>query len=469
MSTLSEYRVDESAIEALRRSFAGELIRPGDAEYDRRRKVWNGAIDRRPALIARCSSTRDVAAAIRCARRAGLATAVRSGGHSLPGLSVCDGGIVIDLSLMKDISVDPGARRARAEAGVLLGELDGATQASGLVVPAGIVSHTGLAGLTLGGGIGWTMRKFGLTIDQLLSADIVTADGEFVRASEAENADLFWGIRGGGGNFGIVTSLEFRLNPLGPMVLAGPVAWTMDRSPDVMRFYRDWIREVPDEVNTIVFHRRAPAIDMWPKELHGRHVVIVGFCYAGDIQEGEKALRPMRQFGSPVLDACAPRPYVAHQGFYDAGLPWGWWYYFRGCDVAELTDEVIDITVDHALRIRSPRTSFPIFHLGGAAARRGEDDTAYSGRRAGHTYNCGGATETADGFDEEREWGRSLWEALRPHHTGAYVNFLQDEDRARVREVYGPAKYSRLRELKRKYDPANVFRLNQNVSPDQEG
>ena len=466
MSTLAQVRLDETAVDDLRRSFGGELIRPGDSDYDQRRKVWNGAIDRHPALIARCANVSDVVDAIRFARKTGLTTAVRSGGHSLPGLSVCDDGIVIDLALMKGITVDPTARTVRAQAGVLLGELDRETQALGLVVPAGIVTHTGLAGLTLGGGIGWTMRKFGLTIDQLLSADVVTADGEFVRASDAENPDLFWGIRGGGGNFGIVTSFELRLNPLGPMVLAGPVAWAMEDSPDVMRFYRDWIREVPNEVNTIVFHRRAPAIDLWPKHLHGKHVVIVGFCYAGDVDHGEKVLRPMRQFGSPVFDACVPMPYVAHQAFFDAGLPWGWWYYFRGCDVAELTDDVIDITVDHSLRIRSPKTSFPIFHLGGAMTHRGDHDTAFSGRRAGHTFNCGGATATAEGFDEEREWGRGLWEALEPYHVGAYVNFLQDEGRERVAEVYGADKFNRLRELKRKYDPDNFFRLNQNISPD---
>jgi FAD/FMN-containing dehydrogenase len=466
VGTLAEVRLDKSAADELRRSFGGELVRPGDADYDHRRKVWNASVDRRPALIARCASVRDVVEAVRFARRTGLATAVRSGGHSLPGLSVCDDGIVIDLALMKGITVDAEARTVRAQAGVLLGELDRETQAFGLVVPAGIVTHTGLAGLTLGGGIGWTMRKFGLTIDQLLSADVVTADGEFVRASEAENPDLFWGLRGGGGNFGVVTSFEFRLNPLGPMVLAGPVAWAMESSSDVMRFYRDWIKEVPDEVNTIVIHRRAPAVDLWPKHLHGTHVVIVGFCYVGDVDEGEKVLRPMRKFGSPVLDACAPMSYVAHQALFDAGLPWGWWYYFRGCDVTELTDEVIDITVDHALRIGSLRTSFPIFHLGGAVAHRGEHETAFSGRRAGHTYNCGGVTETADGFEAEREWARGLWDALKPHHVGAYVNFLQDEDRARVQEVYGAEKYNRLRALKRKYDPDNFFRLNQNVSPE---
>jgi hypothetical protein len=466
MATLKADGLERTAIETLRRVFAGELITPNDASYDDRRKVWNASIDRRPALIARCAGVRDAREAIRFARNMGLSTAIRSGGHSLAGLSVCDDGIVIDLSLMKGIQVNPEARTVRAEAGVLLGELDRATQEHGLVVPAGIVSHTGLAGLTLGGGIGWTMRKFGLTIDQLLEVELITADGEFVKASETENEDLFWGICGGGGNFGIVTAFEFRLNALGPLVLAGPVAWPMERSPEVMRFYRDWIAGAPDEVNTIVFHRRAPSVDPWPVELHGKHVVIVGFCYAGDVETGQHVLRPMREFGSPVFDACIPRPYVAHQAFFDPGLPWGWWYYFRGCDVNELSDDVIDITVDHAMRIRSPRTSFPIFHLGGAVRQRADGDTAYTGRSAGHTFNCGGATETADGFDAERALGQELWNALKPYHVGAYVNFLQDEGKQRVREVYGIEKYNRLRELKRKYDPTNFFRLNQNISPE---
>ena len=315
-----EIRLDESAIVELGGSFRGELVRPGDADYDERRTIWNASIDRRPALTARCTGVADVIAAVRWARERGVTTAVRSGGHSFPGHSVVDDGFVIDLGPMKGIRVDPETRTARAQAGVLLGELDRETQAFGQVVPAGIVTHTGLAGLTLGGGIGWTMRTFGLTIDQLLSVDLVTADGEYVKASENENPDLFWGVRGGGGNFGIVTSFEFRLNPLGPRVLAGPIAWVMDDSPEVLRFYREWIKDVPDELNTIVVHRRAPAMAPWPEEMHGKHVVIVGVCYAGGIDEGEKVVRPMREFGSSVFDGCVPKPYVVHQAFFDPGF-----------------------------------------------------------------------------------------------------------------------------------------------------
>ena len=294
--------IDPEAKEKLAGGFGGEIFRPGDPYYEEHRKVWNGSIDRHPALIARCAGAADVMAAVKLARQAGLLVAVRSGGHSFPGLSVCDGGLVIDLSLTKGIRVDPYTRTARAQAGVLLGELDRETQAFGLAVPAGIVTHTGLAGLTLGGGIGWLMRKFGLTIDQLLSVDIVTADGEFLKASEKENADLFWGVRGAGGNFGIVTEFEFRLNPLGPIVLAGPIFWPMEDSPKVLRFYRDWIADVPDDLTTIVVHRRAPPLPVIPQELHGKPVVTVICCYAGPVEEAEKVVRPMKRFGSPALD-----------------------------------------------------------------------------------------------------------------------------------------------------------------------
>jgi FAD/FMN-containing dehydrogenase len=462
----TEIKLDETAVSKLQESFRGQLVRPRDPDYGECRKVWNGSIDRSPALIARCAGAADVIAAVRFARESGLVVAVRGGGHSFPGLSVCDGGIVIDLGLMKGIRVDPEKRTARAQAGVLLGELDRETQAFGLAVPAGIVTHTGLAGLTLGGGIGWLMRKHGLTIDQLLAVDLVTADGELVRASETENPDLFWGVRGGGGNFGIVTEFEFRLNPVGPTVLAGPIFWPMEDSPKVLRFYRDWVAEAPDELMTIVVLRKAPALPFVPTELHGKLVVAVVCCHAGGIEEAEAAVRPLRQFGSPVIDACAPKPFLDHQGMFDPSYPHDWWYYMRSCDVAELTDDVIDIAVDHSLRIRSPRTAFPIWQMGGAVTQVAEADTAFSGRHGGHTFNITGMTETADGFEEEREWVRDFWSALAPHHTGVYVNFLMDEGEERVRQAYGPDKYDRLKALKRQWDPGNVFRLNQNIPPD---
>ncbi|MGH7429623.1 MAG: FAD-binding oxidoreductase, partial [Candidatus Methylomirabilaceae bacterium] len=362
--------------------------------------------------------------------------------------------------------VDPEARTVRAQAGVLLGELDRETQAFGLAVPAGIVTHTGLSGLTLGGGIGWLMRKYGLTIDQLIAVDLITASGEFVKASERQNSDLFWGVRGGGGNFGIVTEFAFRLNPVGPIVLAGPVFWPMEGSPAVLRFYRDWITTVPDELTTIVVHRKAPPLPEVPSELWGRPVVMVGCCYAGPIEDGEKVVRPLKAFGSPLLDLCVPKPFVTHQAMFDPSLPHGWWYYFRSCDVTELTDEVIDITAAHALRMRSAINTFPIFQLGGAVARVGEDETAFQGRGAGHTFNINATTATSEGFEEERQWSRGLWSALQPYHASVYVNFLMDEGEERIRQAYGAKKYDRLKTLKRRYDPDNFFRLNQNIPPD---
>jgi hypothetical protein len=453
------------ALTTLPGSFRGELIRPGDPSYDEHRKVWNGSIERSPAVIARCAGTPEVVDAVELARESGLPTAVRGGGHSFPGHSTCDDGIVIDLGKMKTITVDPDARTARVEAGVLLGELDAATQAHGLAVPAGIVTHTGVAGLTLGGGIGWLHRKYGLTVDQLVSATMVTAGGEVVRASDTENAELFWGLRGGGGNFGVVTEFEFRLNELGPTVLAGPIFWLIEDSPDVLRFYRDWIAEAPNELMTIVMHRKAPPLDFVPSELHGRLIVGVVCCWSGDLEEGEKAIRPLREFASPVLDLCEPKPFVEHQAMLDPSFPHGRWYYMRSCDVAELTDEVIDITVEHSMRIRSPLTSFPIWQLGGAIREVGEEETAFGGRGVGHTFNITAVTEGEEGFEQEREWVRGFWSALEPFHESVYVNFLMEEGQDRIRDAYGPAKYERLRALKREYDPDNLFRLNQNIPP----
>ncbi len=460
-----ETQPDQSALRELEGVFRGELVPPSAPGYDERRKVWNGSIDRRPVLIARCSNAADVAAAVRLAGRSGLPTAVRSGGHSFPGASVCDGGIVIDLSPMKQIRLDAEALTVRAQAGVLLGELDEQTQEHGLAVPAGIVTHTGLAGLTLGGGIGWLHRKLGLTVDQLLSVDLITAEGELVTASETENPELFWGVRGGGGNFGVVTEFEFRLNPVGPTVLAGPIYWPMEESPRLLRFYREWIADAPDELMTIVIHRKAPAVPFIPSELHGEPVVSVVCCYAGAIAEGERVVRPLKEFGSPLLDLCEPKPFREHQAMFDPSFRPGWWYYMRSCDVAELTDDVIDITVEHSLRISSPLTAFPIWQLGGAMARVGEDETAFGGRTAGHTFNITAMTSGPDGFDQEREWARGLWSALEPHHTSVYVNFLMDEGEERIRQAYGAEKYERLKALKRRYDPDNLFHLNQNIPP----
>ncbi len=452
-------------VRALGEDFRGELIHPGEPSYDDLRKVWNGSIDRQPGLIARCTGVADIRSALTYARRTGGPVAVRGGGHSFPGHSTCDGGILLDLAPLKGIRVDPLRRTARAQAGVLLGELDRETQVFGLAMPSGIVTHTGLAGLTLGGGIGWLMRKYGLSIDNLLSVDLVTAEGELMTASEDVNADLFWGIRGGGGNFGIVTEFEFQLHPVGPIVYAGPVMWPMEQSPEVLRFYRDWITDVPDELTTAVIHRWIPALPTIPAELHGRPVVGVVACYAGAVEAGERVVAPLKAFAPPLLDLCTAKPFVDHQAMFDPSFPHGRWYYMRAADVAELSDEVIDIAAARGLAIDSPYTAYPIFHLGGEISRMPADRTAFGGRSSGHTFNFAGVTLGPDGFDGQREWVRDSYRAIEPHKTGAYVNFLADEGEDRIRSAYGASTYDRLKDLKRKYDPDNLFHLNQNIAP----
>jgi FAD/FMN-containing dehydrogenase len=366
------------------------------------------------------------------------------------------------------VRVDPFERTVRVQAGVLLGELDRETQPFGLAAPSGIVTHTGVAGLTLGGGIGWIMRKYGLSVDQLRRVDVVTAEGELVKASPDENADLFWGMCGAGANFGIATEFEFNLVPVGPQILAGPLFWKMEDSGEVLRFYRDWVADAPDDLMTIVIHRKAPALPFVPDELHGEPVVMVIPCWIGDPDEGEKFIKPMREFGNKVADACAMKPYLVHQAMFDPGFVPGRWYYFRAFDVPELTDEMIDITVEHSLRIKSPLTSFPIWQMGGAVSRVPDDATSFGSRDAKFTYNIGASTENAEGFDDEREWVRGLWSALSEYHTSVYVNFLsgEEEGEERIRAAYGSEKYDRLKALKRQWDPDNFFRINQNISPD---
>jgi hypothetical protein len=446
-------------------SFPGVLLRPGDHEYDEARKVWNGAIDRRPAMIARCASPADVAAALHLGQAHELA--VRGGGHSVAGWSVNDDGLVIDLSPMRDIQVDPVTKTARAGAGVLWGELDAATQAHGLATVGGIVTHTGIAGLTLGGGIGWLMRRHGATVDNLVAADVVTVEGEHIRASHAENPDLFWGLRGGGGNFGVVTSFEYRLHEVGPTILGGPLYFALEDGPEVLRFYRDFIDGAPDELTTILNLRAAPPLPFLPEEMHGQPVVTVAVCYAGDVDCGEALLAPLRRCATPLVDAIGPRPYVDLQRMFDPTVPHGWHYHWRSCELPPLTDAAIDTLVDQAARSTSPRSYIIVFHLGGAVARVGEDSTSFGQRDAAHNVNVNAVWLDGDPeADRHVRWVRGCHAALTPHaRDRVYVNFLEDEGQARVRDAYGPAKYGRLRELKRRYDPDNRLRGNQNISP----
>jgi FAD/FMN-containing dehydrogenase len=427
--------------------------------------VWNGSIDRRPVLIARCADVADVISTIRTARETELELAVRSGGHSFPGLSVVDDGVLLDMSLMKEIQVAPAAGTARVQAGVLLGQMDRATQAFGMAVPTGAVTHTGVAGLTLGGGIGWLMRKHGLSIDQLRAVDLVTADGVQVHASPQHDPELFWGIRGGGGNFGVVTAFEFNLNEVGPTVVSGLVLWPLEDARDVAAFYRDWAAAAPDELTTALVLRKAPAIGLVPERLHGQPVVGVIGCWAGPLERGEVNWEPLRQFGRPVLDLVARRPFTEQQSMLDDGFPHGVWVYMKACDIAELGDDIIDLSIEHAARMSSPRSSVIAWQLGGAVARVPPDASAFAGRDAGFIFNISGITENGAGFDQERNWVRDYWQALLPHQSSVYVNFLMDADTNRIRDAYGSDRFDRLAALKTVYDPDNLFHLNQNIPP----
>jgi FAD/FMN-containing dehydrogenase len=442
-------------------------VLPAGPAYDAARAIWNGAIDRRPACIARCTGVADVVAAVRFARARELAVAVRSGGHGVGGHALCDDGLVVDLSHMKGIRVDPAARTARAEAGVLWGELDRETQLHGLATVGGIVTHTGIAGLTLGGGIGWLMRKHGATVDNLVSVDLVTAEGELLTASEDQNPDLFWGLRGGGGNFGIVTSFEYRLHPVGPTVLAGPAFHLLEDAPDVLRFYREFIAAAPDELTTIFDLSVAPPLPFLPEEVHGKPIVMVGACYAGSPDEGAEVVRPLKQFGRPIVDLLEPKPYTALQSTFDPLVPHGWHRYWKSVELPPLTDDAIDTLVEHSSAPTSPKSYTIVFQLGGALARVGEDETAFSQRDAAHNVNIN-AVWTEEDPDAERHiaWARDFFDAMQSHAGGrVYLNFLGEEGGNRVRQAYGARNYERLVELKRAYDPTNFFRLNQNIEP----
>jgi FAD/FMN-containing dehydrogenase len=447
--------------------FRGRLISPGDPDFDAARAIWNGAIDRHPRLIAQCIGTTDVVAAVRFARDHDLEIAIRGGGHNVAGTAVCDGGIVIDLSSMRAVRVDPAGRRAWVQGGALWGDVDRETQAHGLATTGGIVSHTGVAGLTLGGGIGWLMRKHGLTIDNLLAVDVVTADGKVLRAYEHENPDLFWALRGGGGNFGVVTSFEFRLHSVGPTILAGPILWDATDAVEVLRAYREFVRNAPDDLGTVVRFGTAPPLSDIPEGLHGRPVVMVGACYAGPIEDGERVLRPLRSSRTPLLDLIGPTPYVKFQSALDSTVPHGWNYYWKSTHLPELHDDLIDVIAEHAFSSSSPRSYAAMFHLKGAVSRVAASGTAFGHRQASHAITLDGVWRPGETFgDGETAWSKAFFAALGRFREGVYVNFLgNDEAPGRVREAYGGSVYDRLVDVKTTYDPDNVFHHNQNIRP----
>ena len=457
--------VDRAALADLHRSFRGPVVCLGDPDYEETRRIWNAAIDRRPALIARCTGVDDVVAAVRFARERDLLTAVRGGGHNVSGSALCDGGMVVDLSLLRRVEVRPNKRIAVVQPGTRLGELDRATQPFGLAVPAGINSVTGMAGLTLGGGIGWLMRRYGLTCDSLMAADVVTADGELVRASETENPDLLWGLRGGGGNFGIVTSFEFRLAETGPDVASGVVFYPADRAREVLAAYAEFAASAPDEVTTIVSLRRAPRLAAIPEAAWGLPVVAVAACHAGSPEAGERALDPLRRLGTPVADLLMVKPFLAQQALFDATVPPGWLYYWKSQYLRPLDAEAIDVICARAWSFAAPMSYSLLFQMGGAITSVSDDDCAFSGRSAPFAININNVQrDPAD--PDDTVWVRDFHAAVQPFGSGGvYVNFVGNEGEQRVREAYGDAKWTHLAALKRRWDPDNYLRVNQNIAP----
>jgi FAD/FMN-containing dehydrogenase len=446
--------------------FGGQVHTPDDPDYDAARAVFNGMIDRRPALIAVCTSTDDVVAAINHAREQGVSVSVFGGGHSVTGAAVIDDGLMIDMRGMKAIEVDADAQTARAEAGLTWGEFDAAAQAHGLAVTGGRVPDTGIAGLALGSGSGWLERKLGFTCDNLIGAEVVTADGRVVTASAGENEDLFWALRGGGGNFGIVTAFHLRLHPIGPIVYGGMLAWPAFMAGDVVRFWRDFMASAPDEVGGALAFITAPPADFVPEPVRGHPVVACIVCYAGDPEEGEQVMQPMREFGPPGLNLLGRMPYVAVQDLITEANPPGRRNYWSADFLADLPDEAVDTLVEHATAPVSPFSTMLLVAGGGAVARVPDDETAFGMRTAPFNTHYLSMWESEDDDEQNIAYTRRIAAAMKPWTTGqVYLNYIGDEGLHRVESSFGEKKYARLQEIKAEWDPDNVFRHNQNIKP----
>jgi FAD/FMN-containing dehydrogenase len=457
--------VADATIDRLRAEVRGKLVRAGEAGYDDARRIWNAMIDRRPALVLRCAGVGDVIAGVRFAREQGLLLAVRGGGHNIAGSAVCDGGFMLDLSLLRSVVVDPAARRASVEPGATLADVDHETQVFGLATPLGINSTTGLAGLTLGGGFGWLTRKHGLTVDNLVAADVVTAEAKLVRASADSNPDLFWAIRGGGGNFGVVTRFELGLHRVGPQVLAGLIVFPLDQASSVLRRYRAYVEGTPDELAIWGVLRKAPPLPFLPADVHGKEILALVVCYLGAEEAGRRLVEPLRRFGTPCGEAVGMQPYTAWQRTFDPLLTPGARNYWKSHNFSALNDGAIGVVIDYARRLPSAETEIFLGQLGGQASRIPPAATAYANRDAQFVLNVHGRWR--DAADDKRcvAWAREFFQAAAPHALGSvYVNFMSQDETDRTRAAYGPS-YDRLLEIKRKYDPANLFRLNQNLNP----
>ena len=451
--------VEVGALEGLRAALRGEVLAPGDAGYDDARALWNGMVDRRPAAIVRVAGVDDVVAALRLAREQSLAVTARGGGHGVAGNALSDGGLVVDLSRLKDVTVDPAARTARAGGGVTLGELDAATQAHGLATPLGVVTKTGIAGLTLSGGIGWLRRKHGLAADNLVSLEVVTADGQVRTASETENPELFWALRGGGGSFGVVTALEYRLHPVGPEVMVAFVLYPGERATEILRAVDEYTASAPEEVSPLAFLGKVPHGEPFPTEIHGRQYVATAAVYAGDAQEGERVLQALRELGDPLADLSGVMPYVEVQALLDEDYPDGWRYYWKSVDLDELADAALERLAAHAATAPSHHSTIDVWYQGGAMGRVDAEDTAF-GRRAPYLIGVEANWEPGEPDDENIAWARAAVDALDEFSTGAaYLNFpgLFEEGEDLLRASYGERNYERLVALKRALDPQNVI------------
>lgn len=456
--------LEESVVAGLRAQVRGELIQLGEEGYDEARKVYNGMIDKRPALIAYCADVADVISAVNFARENDVLVAVRGGGHNGAGLGVVDGGLVIDLSRMKGIRVDPVTRTVRVEGGCVWNDVDHATHAFGLAVPCGFNSTTGVSGLTLGGGHGYLTRKYGLTIDSLISADVVLADGSFVTASEEENEDLFWAIRGGGGNFGVITSFLFRAHPV-DTVYAGPTLWPLEQAAEAMRFYRDFMAQAPEEMYGFFAFLKVPPGPPFPEHLHLKTMCAVIWCYTGSQEEAEEVFRPVREFGPPAFELLGPMPLPALNSMFDPLIPPGLQWYWKGDFVNELSEEAIAAHVEHGSKIPTPLSTMHLYPVDGAVHRVGKEETAFSYREARWSAVFAGIDPDPANKEAISAWAREYWEALHPYSAGgAYVNFMMEEGQERVRATYRE-NYDGLVEVKNRYDPNNFFRVNQNIEP----
>ncbi len=472
VQTIEDQEIDlrQDLLEGLKTRLRGPVIAPGDPGYDESRTVWNAMIDRKPSLVARCLGIADVIACVQFARANKLLLCIKGGGHNIAGLATADGALMLDMSLMRGVWVATQRKVAHAQAGCLLGDVDRETQIHGLAAVLGFVSQTGITGLTLGGGFGYLTRRWGWTADNVVGMDVVTADGRLVRASSDENPDLFWGLRGGGGNFGVVTGIDYALYPVGPEVVGGVVAWPAAEAPRVLDLYRTLAEQAPPELTLIAFMRPAPPAPWLPQEMHGKQIVAILACHSGRLEEGEKAVAPIKLFGNPIGDVMVRRPYVQMQSLLDATQPKGRRYYWKSEYLPRIEPELCEKVIEHAAKIRSPHSTVILFQIGGALNRLAEDYSPVGNRTARYVLNLAGSWERADEDKASMDWARAAWNDMKRFSTGGnYINFLtEDEGQERIEAALGKG-LRRLAEIKARWDPENVFRTNRNIKPAREG